>query len=238
MTDDQRKTKGAGNLFRAAFKLTQPLLARYYRYQTSKKRVYKYRGIKVVVPPGVFHPKFTFSTKVFVKHIQLLDLKDKKVLELGCGSGLISMHAAAKGALVTATDINPQALEGVRESAALNGLDVATVHSDLFEKVKPNDFDYILINPPYYPKAPANMSENAWYCGQDFEYFTQLFSQLGRETATTLMILSDDCDIEKIRSIATQKGFELHMVAQKQVMTERNWIFELKNAGRKEEKIA
>jgi release factor glutamine methyltransferase len=38
-------------------------------------------------------------------------LKNKHVLELGAGSGLIAIKAAKEGALVTATDINPVAIE-------------------------------------------------------------------------------------------------------------------------------
>jgi len=46
------------------------------------------------------------------------------VVELGCGLGLPSLVAAAKGAAVTATDWSPDAIELLRENAARNGLAV------------------------------------------------------------------------------------------------------------------
>lgn len=47
-----------------------------------------------------------------------------RVVELGCGLGLPSLVAAAKGARVTATDWSPDAIELLRENAARNGLEV------------------------------------------------------------------------------------------------------------------
>lgn len=221
------------------FKSLQPILGKFYRIYTSKKRIYSYRGIKVVIYPGVFHPRFTFSTKFFVDHLLNLNLEDKRVLELGCGSGLISFHAAAKGASVTATDINPQALHGIEESALINRLAVEALHSDLFENVRPEDFDYIFINPPYYPKKPDSLEEEAWYCGQDFEYFRKLFSQIEHVTATILMILSEDCQIEKIRSISLGAGFDLVKVDEKRIFTELNWIFKItRSSNAKEDKLS
>ena len=47
-----------------------------------------------------------------------------RVVELGCGLGLASLVAAAKGATVTATDWSPDAVELLRENAARNGLEL------------------------------------------------------------------------------------------------------------------
>ncbi len=47
-----------------------------------------------------------------------------RVVELGCGLGLPSLVAAAKGARVTATDWSPDAIELLRENAARNGLEL------------------------------------------------------------------------------------------------------------------
>ncbi len=54
----------------------------------------------------------------------LPEVAGARVCELGCGLGLLSLVAAARGAEVTATDWAPDAIELLRENAARNGLDV------------------------------------------------------------------------------------------------------------------
>src|SRR5512137_1989507 len=57
-------------------------------------------------------------------------------LEMGCGAGLVSLHAAKAGAAVTAADINPNAVRCTRRNAAHNNLRIEVLRSDLFENVK------------------------------------------------------------------------------------------------------
>jgi predicted nicotinamide N-methyase len=52
----------------------------------------------------------------------LPEVQDLRVVELGCGLGLPSLVAAAKGARVTATDWSVDAIELLRANAARNGL--------------------------------------------------------------------------------------------------------------------
>ena len=42
------------------------------------------------------------------------------VLEIGCGSGIISLHLAQRGNEVTAVDINPKAVEATKFNASFN----------------------------------------------------------------------------------------------------------------------
>lgn len=51
-------------------------------------------------------------------------LAGTRLLELGCGLGLPSLVAAARGAGVTATDWSPHAVRAVADNAARNGLDL------------------------------------------------------------------------------------------------------------------
>lgn len=196
----------------------------------SKQRKYTYNGIEVIVHPEVFPPKYTISTKLLLHFIAPLNLKGKTLLELGCGSGIISLFAASKEAKVTASDINEVALDALKIASTKNDISVNIVYSDLFENLSEYHFDYIIINPPYYPKTPKNDKESAWFCGENFEYFEDLFSQLPPYIAqNTWMILSEDCDIERIKNIAAKNRLSLEMILEKTVAKEKNFIFRIQN---------
>jgi release factor glutamine methyltransferase len=181
------------------------------RKYIRKDRWYRYKDLRLKVYKDVFHPGLFRSTKVFAEWTGEQDIKDKKILEIGSGSGLIALVAAQQGAVVTAIDINPKAVENTRLNAGINELYISVYHSDLFSKVPAVDYDLILINPPYYPMEPQNDYEKAWYCGEGFIYFSQLFRQLAeRESGDKCyMILSDTCDLQAIQNIAVQNLLRL-----------------------------
>ncbi len=73
----------------------------------------------------------------------LPDVAGLRVVELGCGLGLPSLVAAARGAEVTATDWAPDAIELLRDNAARNGV---TLHAEVRDWREPWDerFDLAL----------------------------------------------------------------------------------------------
>ncbi|NHN27433.1 methyltransferase [Flavobacterium jejuense] len=210
-------------------KITHPFLKLGLKFYYYKPRKYSYDGIKILVHPDVFPPHLTFSTKILLDFILPIDLKNKTFLELGCGSGIISLLASKKGAKVLASDINEIALEFLNKNATKNNLSVITIQSDLFDSIENLNFDYILINPPYYPKKPKNRKEQAWFCGENFEYFETLFYQLSSkvEFQNTFMILSEDCEISKIESIALKNNLYFKILKERTIFKEKNYIYSI-----------
>jgi release factor glutamine methyltransferase len=209
-------------------KYLNPVLQPLYRKYFSRTRSFRYKSIRILVYPEVFYPGYIFSTKILLEYLDNLDLPGKTFLELGAGSGIISLVAASKGAIVTASDINPEAVRNILDNARMNKLILNVRFSDMFNNISETSFNYVVIVPPYYPKDPLSYGEMAWYCGKNYEYFEKLFSQLHciyNEDCTILMVLSEDCDISAIKVKGAKYGFEFSQVLKKKKLGEWNYIF-------------
>ena len=99
--------------------------------------------------------EFTFTTdSVFVAAFAHL-VKKAQVLELGSGTGAISLFLAARGAeKVTGLEFNPRVAELMRRSIADNKLEdvVSVIDGDVREinkYFKTESMDLVIANPPY-----------------------------------------------------------------------------------------
>ena len=76
-------------------------------------------------------------------------------LDIGTGSGCIAVTLLLERPLIrmTATDVNPKALEVALENARMHGVEdrLELLEGDLFAPVKGRRFDLIVSNPPYIP---------------------------------------------------------------------------------------
>lgn len=213
-----------------AKKILFRIFSRAYKIYSSKERLYTFEGMKLKVFPGVFHPGFFFSTKFLISHLKKYELKNKKILEFGAGSGMISVFCAKNSSIVSASDINKTAVDNVFANAKLNNCSITVIHSDLFDSIPNQFFDFIIINPPYFPKDASNESELAWFCGSDFQYFEKLFNQLPDflfPETIVLMVLSEDCNIKMIESIAKKSNIQMKLKESKKFFREENFIFQL-----------
>lgn len=211
-------------------KTYKPFLVKYL----SRTRTYWYKNITLQIPSEVFHPKFFFSTKSLLKYISHLPLAGRSFLELGAGSGLISIYAAKKDARVTATDINPVAVKALKINKTINEVDIEVIQSDMFESIPEQLFDVIAINPPYYKKDPKIFADHAWCCGKNGEYFQKLFQGLHKyvhSQTNILMVLSESCDIEMIKTFAFDKKFSFKSVHLTKSLLEKLSIYKIELAA-------
>jgi len=210
-------------------KILSPVLRPAVQWYLQKERTYSYHGISLKIFPGVFHPGLFFSTKFLLSSLENFDLKNKSLLEPGAGSGLISFVAEKKGAAVVASDLSEAALNGLRQNRETLHSNIRIIKSDVFNEIPSAGFDFIVINPPYYQRNAEEEWQLAWYCGEDFNYFVKLFSQLVKFThakSRVMMVLSEDCNIFTIRKIAKQHGWDLIEKVRKRFWWEWNFIFE------------
>ena len=122
-------------------------------------------GEMFIVKPGVLIPRP--ETEILVENA-LEILKDKKetvkVLEIGTGSGIISVMLAMliENIKIIAVDINEKALELAKENAIKHGVEnkIEFRLSNLYENVNEDDICMTISNPPYIAndyKLPTNV---------------------------------------------------------------------------------
>lgn len=201
------------------------------RWYLRRPRGYTYNGVDIVVQPGVFHPGLFYSTKFLLEFLREQSLAGTSLLELGCGSGLISVMCARAGAKVTAVDLSRTAVKNAQANAVSAGVPIEVLHSDLFSQLGEQAFDWIIINPPYYANAVQSEAELAWHCGEAFEYFSRLFVTLGDHChagTRVVMVLSQDCALNRIFAIAAEYGFEFVLLREKHVWLDgKNFIYQV-----------
>lgn len=103
---------------------------------------------------------YAFSQdSVFLVNMAKLGTKDN-VLDLGCGSGILSILALIKKKVKSAVgvEINEKFCDMAKRSAKLNGLSFEVINCDVKnvrEHIKAESFDKVLCNPPYFtPSSP------------------------------------------------------------------------------------
>ncbi|MEI7826250.1 MAG: METTL5 family protein [Euryarchaeota archaeon] len=75
------------------------------------------------------------------------DIADRRVVDLGCGTGVLALGAALLGGVVTGVDSDERALEIARANAKLLGAKVSWLKSSIedFE----GSYDTVVMNPPF-----------------------------------------------------------------------------------------
>lgn len=188
--------------------LYRPILIQYL----TKERQCNIEDLKLTIPVSVFHPAFFGSSKAFASFLKTQPLEHKSLLEIGCGSGILSIIAAKKGAEVTAIDINESAVLATRKNAIDNRVTITTLKSDLFEQLKGLKFDIVIINPPFFRGQPSKAGDYAWYAGEQLDFFKRFFKEIySYVTAqpSVWMILSEKCDIHSISNLAKLEGIQM-----------------------------
>jgi methylase of polypeptide subunit release factors len=173
-------------------------------------------GHRLIVPPGVLDPVLFRSGAWFARKVAARVRPGQTLLDLGTGSGVVSVLARAAGALPVAVDIDPRACRAATE----NGVpDVR--RGDLYEPVRGERFDHVCMNPPYWrgPSVPLPFVR-ALLGGRDLEIVRRFLA--GAPDATTengraWMVLSDNA--RSANEIAASVGWTV--VEEERVFGER-----------------
>ena len=130
----------------------------------AKSRVYNFRikgsdSIKLTVPPTVYPPRR--DTELLLQGLNSIKMQAGNMVEIGCGSGAISIAMALDGWNVTAFDVNPLAVVATIGNAEVAGVDdyVTVKEGGLGEEnwKLPKDADLVVWNLPYLAPNLENM---------------------------------------------------------------------------------
>ncbi len=180
-----------------------------------------FRGIELETA-GVYEPRE--DSFLFAGFLETLELKGKKVLEIGCGSGLLSILCSKKGAEMTAVDISPQAGAITKENAEKNGCKIKTVQSDLFSAVQ-GKFDLILFNSPY---LPVNESPE-WSAGRGSELILDFITGCHAHllpNGKVLLLISSLTGPEKVIKAFESESLSVRIVGEEKLFFEKLLLLE------------
>jgi release factor glutamine methyltransferase len=167
-----------------------------------------------------------------VRELARVDLPEQaRVLDLGTGSGVGAVVTARRGAVVTAVDINPEAVRCARMNALLNGLEdkVTVFEGDLFSPLAEGErFDLILFNPPFHRGRPDNGLDHAWRGEDVFERFAAGLRERLRPKGQALVVLSSDGDGHELVALLAEQAYSVTIRAEKNLINERLTMYEVR----------
>ena len=114
---------------------------------------YETHGVSIVGLPGVFSAgKLDRATALLMETLADQPMHGQKVLDIGCGAGVIGAWAATRGAEATLLDADLQSVRSAEATLEANALAARVLHSDVDAALSDTeaDFDLVLSNPPFH----------------------------------------------------------------------------------------
>jgi release factor glutamine methyltransferase len=167
-------------------------------------------GKELIVFPNVMSPKYDWSPRFHIENMP--NQKDKEFLEIGCGSGVLSLFAAFQGAKkIVAVDINKDAIKNTKANFQKYNLKNSKVfESDVFDKVQ-GKFDTINFAAPYHGNKPRDILE---YGVSDPEYralklFLGNARKFLKENGQIILGFSDTGDSDLLNTLFIENKFHI-----------------------------
>ncbi|MDP4039429.1 MAG: methyltransferase [Candidatus Pacearchaeota archaeon] len=153
--------------------------------------------------------------------------KNKSVLDLGSGSGILAEEAIiSKARNVLASDINPDAIRLLKQK------NISSVKSDLFLNIK-GRFDLIIFNPPYLPEdamEPKSSALSTTGGKKGDEIILKFLKQAGKHLnphGKILLLLSSLTPKKRILNLLESKYFRHKIITKKKIFFEELYVLEI-----------
>lgn len=184
-----------------------------------------YKGKRIELISHVYEPSED-SILLVDALLEQINYGDR-VLEVGCGSGIVSVFAAERTAFVVATDINPFAVQCAR----INGIEA--IRTDLCAAID-GKFDLVIFNPPYLPTS-ENEHQGKWEDlmldgGSDgrrtIERFLEQVGELIAPGGKVLLLVSSYTGIPEVCDLMEQTGLRVEIISQSRYFFEQLVVLE------------
>jgi release factor glutamine methyltransferase len=186
-------------------------------------------GMEIIVEPGVYHTSGDSELMAEVVDIR----KDQNFLEVGCGTGIVSISVAKRGAHGVGVDINEKAVLNARLNSKTQKVDnLEFFVSNVFEKVT-GAFDIIICNPPYTKHEVCDNVDRMFWDPKD-EMKHTFFREVGNYLKSGGKIYFGwadfaDIDVDLPFRLAEENGYILTNTFKKPHKTDFHfYVFEFK----------
>ncbi|MFS0697244.1 methyltransferase domain-containing protein [Streptomyces nitrosporeus] len=223
--------------------------SRLSRSDPKRPGVFSLAGREWDLLDEVFAPIHSPSTSIALDFLGLTEpdpgAAPSSLLEIGCGSGVISVQAALSNCTTVAADINRSAVENTRMNAERHGVTdrLTVLHSDLFDALDDGArFDRVFWSSNYV-RAPADyrygsVHERA-YVDAGYRthrrYLEQAVHHL-TDTGSALLHFCERGDASGLAGIAEETGRELRVLRRRTVLEGtdpvEHTLLEVRPAGR------
>jgi SAM-dependent methyltransferase len=148
------------------------------------------------------------------------DLRGKKILEAGSGSGRISLRLAKEGAEITLLDYSERALEVSRKYFSKNKIQAVFIQADLTEKLPVDDNSYDIVwnggvMEHFTREEQVEVTKEIYRISQEFHtfnpYLGSVFYRLGKWAAEKRRIwpYGKEVPIKTMEEVFEAAGFKL-----------------------------
>ena len=166
-------------------------------------------GMKIVVNPGVYQT--SGDSDLMAKSVKIEN--NETFLEIGCGTGVISIAVAKRAKSGVGVDINDKAVENSKQNAEVQGVrNIEFFRSNVFENIS-EKFDIIICNPPYTKHEVRDNIDRMFWDPED-EMKHKFFKEVGAYLKPNGRIYFGwadfaDIDVDLPFKLADENGYEL-----------------------------
>ena len=217
--------------------MKRPLLRR----RVSKPIIEHVLGRSFLVLPQVLNPVVFRSGRLLAEFVATSSLMREfrphpgaepgtaTVLDMGTGSGICAVFAAAAGFRVIGVDVNHSAVRCARINALLNALDdrIEIREGDLFAPLRNERFDIVLFNPPFFRGFPTPGFDQAWRGTDVIERFASGVSAVLTDRGRAFVLVSTDGDRPNTDEVLSRSGFALQVLCRKHYGNEIMTIYDV-----------
>lgn len=139
---------------------------KYYEFQVNQHTV------KVAALPGVFSQNsIDVGTEVLLENLP--EVITGKVLDFGCGAGIIAAYIGVLNpdTHLTLADVSALALESAQKTLSLNGLRGNCIASNSLSHIKER-YDYVISNPPFHQGIKTHYAATEQFLAQISQHIT------------------------------------------------------------------